>query len=91
MPHVTVLVNKMDLVGYAEERFDASCARCSSWPRGSACTTSSFIPVSALHGDNVVDRSEAMPWYAGQPLLEHLERCRPSRRPSDGPARLPVQ
>ena len=50
-----------------------------------------FIPVSALHGDNVVDRSEAMPWYAGEPLLAHLEGAPEAAGAADGPARLPVQ
>jgi sulfate adenylyltransferase subunit 1 (EFTu-like GTPase family) len=54
-------------------------------------TDLTFIPVSALHGDNVVDRSEAMPWYAGEPLLAHLEGAPEAAGAADGPARLPVQ
>ena len=50
-----------------------------------------FIPVSALHGDNVVDRSEAMTWYGGESLLEHLESVPAGNGLADGPARLPVQ
>jgi sulfate adenylyltransferase subunit 1 len=57
-----------------------SRARCSTGRRG-----------SALHGDNVVDRSVAMPWYGGQSLLEHLESAPAGNGLADGPARLPVQ
>ena len=69
--HLVVAVNKMDLVGFSEEAFDAIardfCAL------GIEVADVTFIPISAKLGDNVVDRSEAMPWYAGVPLLEHLE------------------
>ena len=68
-------VNKMDLVDFSEERFDARRAATSSRsPPRSGCTTSTFIPICALEGDNVVERSERMPWYGGEPLLAHLER-----------------
>src|SRR3954452_6345002 len=73
VPHVTVLVNKMDLVGYAEERFDAVAREVLDWSSRLGLEGVGFIPVSALHGDNVVERSSAMAWYAGDSLLEHLE------------------
>ena len=91
VPNVTVLVNKMDLVGYAEERFDAVAREVLDWSSRLGLHGVGFIPVSALHGDNVVDRSEAMPWYGGQPLLEHLESVPAANGLADGPARLPVQ
>ena len=95
VPNVTVLVNKMDLVGYAEERFDAVAREVLDWSSRLGLHGVGFIPVSALHGDNVVDRSAAMPWYSGQSLLEHLEsvpagngvRRRP--RPAAGAVRDP--
>ena len=90
IPHVMVAVNKMDLVGFGEERFDEVVREVLELRRGSACTTSKFIPISALNGDNVVDRSRAQPWYDGPPLLDHLETVRSSRRAVHG-ARLPVQ
>src|SRR3954451_23132951 len=71
VPRVTVCVNKMDLVGYAEDAFDA-VAR---------------TPTPALHGDNVVARSTAMPWYAGEPLLAHLEGAPGYAGAADAPAR----
>src|SRR5919106_498891 len=91
VPGVTVLVNKMDLAGFAEERFDAVVREVIDWSSRLGLHDVAIIPVSALHGDNVVDRSEAMPWYAGESLLEHLEAAPAGNGLADGPARLPVQ
>jgi sulfate adenylyltransferase large subunit len=91
VPGVTVLVNKMDLVGYAEERFDAVVREVIDWSSRLGLHHVGFIPVSALHGDNVVDRSAAMPWYEGPSLLAHLEAAPAGNGLADGPARLPVQ
>ena len=79
--HVIVAVNKMDLVGYAEERVRRRRAQVCELAAQIGLEGVEFIPISALHGDNVVERSDAMPWYAGPPLLERLETCRSSRRP----------
>ncbi|MFN2616595.1 MAG: sulfate adenylyltransferase subunit 1 [Thermoleophilaceae bacterium] len=82
IPHVVVCVNKMDLVDYAEEPFDAIAEELAQ---------ADVIPISALHGDNVVERSERMPWYDGPPLLEWLEQLEvASDRPLDQ-LRFPVQ
>ena len=82
---IVVCVNKMDLVGWSEERFDEIAREVCGLGRVDA-----FVPLSALRGDNVVERSEAMDWYDGPALLELLETIRPA--PSDtGPLRLPVQ
>ena len=91
VPGVTVLVNKMDLVGYAEERFDAVVREVIDWASRLGLHGVGFIPVSALHGDNVVERSAAMPWYDGESLLDHLEATPAGNGLADGPARLPVQ
>jgi sulfate adenylyltransferase large subunit len=91
VPGVTVLVNKMDLVGYAEERFDAVVREVIDWASRLGLHDVGFIPVSALHGDNVVERSSAMRWYGGESLLEHLEAAPAGNGVADGPARLPVQ
>jgi sulfate adenylyltransferase large subunit len=91
VPGLTVLVNKMDLVGYAEERFDAVVREVIDWSARLGLHGVGFIPVSALHGDNVVDRSAAMPWYEGPSLLSHLEAAPSGNGVADGPARLPVQ
>ena len=87
--HVVVCVNKMDLAGYAEEAFDAVVREVLEWSARLDLHDIAFIPISALHGDNVVDRSEHMPWYGGEPLLSHLETVPLDR--VEGPARLPVQ
>jgi sulfate adenylyltransferase subunit 1 len=73
IPHLVVAVNKMDLVDYDEAVFDAITDELGSWATKLDVHDVTFIPISALHGDNVVDRSENMPWYAGPPLLYHLE------------------
>jgi sulfate adenylyltransferase large subunit len=67
--HIAVAVNKMDLVGYAQERFDEIVREL----EGLRLPDLRVIPMSALEGDNVVDRGESMPWYDGPTLLEHLE------------------
>jgi sulfate adenylyltransferase subunit 1 len=88
--HVVLAVNKMDLVGWSEEVFDRIVADfdCFASKIGLAAVTP--LPLSALHGDNVVEPSERLAWYAGPPLLEHLETLElPSEAPAD--FRLPVQ
>ena len=96
IPHLVVAVNKMDLVGYDEERLRRG-SRTSSrhWAAKLDVHDIQFIPISALHGDNVVTRSLAMPWYQGPSLLYHLEhvyigvRPQPDRRPLPGPVGHP--
>ena len=89
--HVAVCVNKMDLVGFSEERFDAIVRDFSELARKTGLADVRYIPISALHGDNVVSLSEAMPWYLGPPLLEHLETVPVGVDAEDQPARFPVQ
>jgi sulfate adenylyltransferase large subunit len=91
VPQITVCVNKMDLAGYAEERFDAVVREFLEFAAVAGLNDVTFIPVSALHGDNVVDKSQAMPWYGGESLLAHLEGAPAAAGAADGPARLPVQ
>ncbi len=87
IPHVVVAVNKMDLVDYAEDAFDAVVRE---FPALDVRDVT-FIPLSALRGDNVVDRSAAMPWYAGPSLLAFLEEVDVSHDRDAGPMRFPVQ
>ncbi|HWT22694.1 MAG TPA: GTP-binding protein, partial [Solirubrobacteraceae bacterium] len=89
IPNVVVCVNKMDLVDHVEDAFDAVAREVLDWSARIDLHDVVFIPISALHGDNVVEPSARMPWYAGQPLLAHLETVPLGR--DDGPARLPVQ
>jgi bifunctional enzyme CysN/CysC len=89
--HLVVAVNKMDLVGFSEDVFDAIVTDFSCFARNLGAHEATFIPISALHGDNVVERSEAMEWYAGPALLEHLERVEVAGEHEGGALRFPVQ
>jgi bifunctional enzyme CysN/CysC len=71
--HVIVAVNKMDLVDFNEAAYDRICADFSTFARRLDLPDLYFIPLSALNGDNVVDRSENMPWYNGGTLMNRLE------------------
>ena len=71
--HLVVCVNKMDLVGYSEERFDEIRTEFTRFASRLEVSDVQFIPMSALVGDNVVTPSDRMPWYAGTSLLHHLE------------------
>jgi sulfate adenylyltransferase large subunit len=91
IPHVVVAVNKMDLVGYDEDVFYTILEEMTDWAARLQIPDTTFIPISALHGDNVVDRSPKMQWYGGAPLLYHLEHVviAPDRNLND--VRFPVQ
>ena len=73
IPHMVVCVNKMDLVGYSEDRYEQIRADFESFAARLEISDISFIPMSALHGDNVVERSDNMRWYQGAALLHYLE------------------
>jgi bifunctional enzyme CysN/CysC len=73
IPHIVLAVNKMDLVDYDEKVFESIKSEFRDFARKLDVSDLTFIPVSALHGDNVVDRSTNMPWYGGSSLLHHLE------------------
>jgi len=88
--HVVLAVNKMDLVGWSEEVFDRIVADFDCFASKVALGAVTPLPMSALHGDNVVESSERLSWYAGPPLLEHLETVElPAGEP--GELRFPVQ
>ena len=73
IPHLVVAVNKMDLVDWSEERFADIKAEFEAFATRLDVSDLTFIPMSALRGDNVVDRSLSMSWYTGPTLLAHLE------------------
>ena len=73
VPHVVLVVNKMDLVGWDRAAYERVAAEFRAWARRLGIGDLLAVPVSALHGDNVVTPSELAPWYAGPTLLEHLE------------------
>jgi len=94
--HVLVAVNKMDLIGYDEAAFRAIERDFSRVLDEIAADTgnavaATFVPVSALLGDNIVHRTDTMPWYAGPSLLELLEALPPARETHTAPFRFPVQ
>ena len=91
IPHLVVCVNKMDLVDWDEATFDRIEADFCAFAAKLQCTDVTFIPISALKGDNVVDRSENMPWYEGPSLLYHLEHVPIAADRNLIDARLPVQ
>jgi sulfate adenylyltransferase large subunit len=89
--HMVVAINKMDLVDFSEERFEEIRADFSSFAAPLQIKDICFIPISALHGDNVVNRSERMPWYSGPHLLGHLESVYIASDQNFTEMRLPVQ
>jgi bifunctional enzyme CysN/CysC len=91
IPHLVVCVNKMDLVAYDEEVFYEILDEMTDWAARLEIPDITFIPISALLGDNVVDRSDKMQWYPAAPLLYHLEHVviAPDRNLTD--VRFPVQ
>jgi bifunctional enzyme CysN/CysC len=91
IPHVVVCVNKMDLVDFDEAVFDAIVEDFDRFAARLELPDVTFIPISALLGDNVVDRSEAMPWYQGPPLLYHLEHVHIASDRNLIDVRFPVQ
>ncbi|KPI10525.1 sulfate adenylyltransferase, large subunit [Actinobacteria bacterium OK074] len=91
VPQVILAVNKMDLVDYDRAAFDRIVAEFAVLAEELGLSGVTPIPVSALRGDNVVDRSEHMDWYGGPALLEFLETVPVGAEATDAPARFPVQ
>ncbi|MGN2639663.1 adenylyl-sulfate kinase [Nocardia takedensis] len=89
--HLVLCVNKMDLVGWSQERFEEIRAEFTGFATKLDVADLAFIPVSALHGDNVVHRGASAPWYEGTPLLHHLEQVHIASDRNLIDARLPVQ
>jgi bifunctional enzyme CysN/CysC len=91
IPHLVVCVNKMDLLAYDEEVFDSIVDEFERFAARLDIQDVTFIPISALRGDNVVERSDAMPWYQGPPLLYHLEHVHIASDRNLIDMRFPVQ
>ena len=93
MPHIVVCINKMDLVDYSAEVFERIAEEFTAFAAKLEITDLTFIPISALHGDNVVHRSANVRWYDGPSLLHHLENVhiasdhQPHRRAVPGAVR----
>ena len=91
IPHLVLVVNKMDLVDWSQERFDEIRDEFRQFAIKLDITDLTFIPVSALHGDNVVTRSPNSPWYEGASLLHHLEEVHIASDRNLIDVRYPVQ
>ena len=91
IPHLVVAVNKMDLVDHSEERFDEIVEEFRQFAMKLDIGDLTFIPISALNGDNVVQRSVNMGWYEGSSLLHHLETVHIASDRNLIDARFPVQ
>ncbi|MGW2884951.1 sulfate adenylyltransferase subunit 1 [Streptomyces griseoruber] len=91
VPQVVLAVNKMDLVGYRQDVFERIVEEFAADAAEFGLPGFTAIPVSALDGDNVVERSAHMGWYTGPALLEFLESVPVGADPADAPVRFPVQ
>ncbi|MFC3880957.1 sulfate adenylyltransferase subunit CysN [Algoriphagus namhaensis] len=91
IPHVVVCVNKMDLVDYSEEVYNKIVSDYEAFSSKLDIKDVQFVPISALKGDNVVDRSKNMPWYEGSTLLYHLEHVHIASDFNHIDCRFPVQ
>ncbi|HET6952466.1 MAG TPA: GTP-binding protein [Acidimicrobiales bacterium] len=91
IPHLVVCINKMDLVDWSQERYEEIKAEFRSFAMKLDVHDLTFVPISALHGDNVVERSANMDWYEGTSLLHHLEEVHIASDRNLIDARFPVQ
>ena len=91
IPQIVVAVNKMDLVGFAEERFLEIQREFQPFVDQMGFTGVQWIPLSALNGDNVVTKTDVAPWYDGPSLLEHLESVEIAKADAHEAFRFPVQ
>lgn len=88
---VVVVLNKMDMVDYAKERFDAVKAEVIEWLETLGMRADYYIPISAIEGDNVARKSDNMRWYGGATFLESLDSLKNRQSPEDKPFLFPVQ
>ena len=91
VPHLVLAVNKMDLVDYDQDVYDRIHKEFTSFATKLNIPDLEVIPISALNGDNVVNRSENMPWYNGSSLMHHLENVHVASDRDLVDTRLPVQ
>jgi len=89
--HVVIAINKMDMEDYSEEVFNSITEKYKTLAANLNLKEVTFIPVSALKGDNIVNRSENMPWYTGTSLLDFLETVEVTSSQTSEFARMPVQ
>ena len=88
-----IAVNKMDMENYSEDRFNEVKDEVSTLLKsiGRDPKTTPFIPLSAFEGDNIKEKSDNMPWYKGDTLMDELDKLTPPEKPVDLPLRIPIQ
>jgi bifunctional enzyme CysN/CysC len=91
VPHLVLAINKMDLVDYSQDVYEAIADEFTRFATKLDVGDLTVIPISALHGDNIVSRSPTMPWYEGPSLLHHLEHVHVSSDRNLIDVRFPVQ
>jgi len=91
MPFVVVAINKMDLVEFSQDQYNNILIEYAAMAKSLGLAHIHYIPISALKGDNIVDKSESMPWYEGPSLLEFLETVSIDSETNFTHARMPVQ
>lgn len=91
LPHVVVAINKMDLVSFSEDVYHNIVIEYSKVAAQLGLKDVTYIPISALNGDNIVDKSDKMPWYEGESLLAFLEKVEVEKDINYTDARFPVQ
>lgn len=91
IPHVVVAINKMDLVGYSQDVYNNIVIEYAKVATQLGLPEVTYIPISALEGDNIVDRSERIDWYEGKPLLQFLEEVELSNDQNYSDPRFQVQ
>jgi bifunctional enzyme CysN/CysC len=91
VPHLVLAVNKMDLVDWSEQVFEQIADEFTNFAAKLEIADMTIIPISALHGDNIVSRSDRMPWYEGPSLLHHLEHVHIASDRNLVDVRFPVQ
>jgi len=88
---VVVVLNKMDLVDFSQERFDIVTRDVADWLKSISIDPTFYIPISAIKGDNIARKSENMPWYTGRTFLESLHTLQNRQSPEDKPLLMPIQ
>ena len=91
LPHVVVAINKMDLVSFSEDVYNNIVIEYSKVAAQLGLKDVTYIPISALNGDNIVEKSDKMPWYEGESLLAFLEKVEVEKDINYTDARFPVQ
>lgn len=91
IPHIVVAINKMDLVDYSQDVYNNIVIDYTEVAKSLGLKDVKYIPISALNGDNIVEKSEKFPWYEGESLLHHLENVEVAKDINYTDARFPVQ